>query len=126
MINKASYYAHRLAIFYVNGSFPDCIIDHWDQDKDHNSWENLRHASYAQNFANTKLRSTNKSGYRGVYQLKGSSRFYAEICIKGENIRLGSFKSPEEAAEMYNNKAFEIYGEFYNNVNTLQHNEVII
>ncbi len=50
------------------------------------------------------LKSTNKSGYRGVSKCK--SGYIAQICKDGKFIHLGRFKSPRLAAIRYDIEAF--------------------
>lgn len=52
------------------------------------------------------------SKYKGVSYCKQTSKWKAQIRIKGKQTNLGRFKSEEEAAEVYNKKAFEYFGEF--------------
>lgn len=42
--------AHRLAWFYVHGSWPSGIIDHKDGNKDNNKIKNLRDTSQAEHY----------------------------------------------------------------------------
>jgi hypothetical protein len=56
------------------------------------------------------LRKTNTSGYRGVRKL-GKDRWYAQIHINREqNIYLGTFNSPEDAARVYDRAAVDRCG----------------
>jgi group I intron endonuclease len=50
------------------------------------------------------------SQYVGVRKRRGYT-YQARIYYKGEEIYLGSFKTEEEAAEAYNKKAIELYGD---------------
>jgi hypothetical protein len=93
------YYAHRLAWLYVYGEWPDGIIDHIDRDPLNNRIQNLRVATAAENTMNSKLRSTNKSGVRGVYYEKQTRKWRAAIKISGQSIKLGRYEELEDAAE---------------------------
>jgi HNH endonuclease/AP2 domain-containing protein len=56
------------------------------------------------------LRKTNTSGYRGVRKL-GKDHWYAQIHInKEQNIYLGTFNSPEDAARVYDRAAVDHWG----------------
>lgn len=56
------------------------------------------------------LRKTNTSGYRGVRKV-GEDHWYAQIHInKEQNIYLGTFNSPEDAARVYDRAAVDHWG----------------
>ena len=56
------------------------------------------------------LRKTNTSGYRGVRKV-GKDHWYAQIHInKEQNIYLGTFNSPEDAARVYDRAAVDHWG----------------
>jgi len=56
-----------------------------------------------------KRKTSSKSGYTGVYL--ENSKFRAIITIEGKAVHIGMFDSPEKAAEAYNKRAKEIYGD---------------
>jgi len=104
------YLAHRVAWFYMTGEWPE-EVDHINGNPSDNRWENLRLATHRQNLANTGLRATNSTGYRGVSKNRG--KYQAQIRIDGKRIMLGRFDTPEEASEVYEAKARELFGEFH-------------
>ncbi len=59
--------------------------------------------------ASRKRKSSSKLGYTGVYQ--ENNRFRAVISKDRRSIHIGMFATPEEAAEAYNKKSRELYGE---------------
>src|SRR5580704_1773693 len=61
------YRAHRLAWFYVYGEWPTNEIDHINGKKDDNRIVNLRLADKQKNQANSKRRSTNTTGFKGIF-----------------------------------------------------------
>ena len=56
--------------------------------------------------------SNNKSGFKNVCQEKRSGRYYSYIATKGYRQRLGTFDTPEEAYEVYKEKALELFGRY--------------
>jgi hypothetical protein len=110
-INYKKYYLHRLAYLWMTGDLPK-FIDHIDGDPGNNAWGNLRMATHAQNLRNTKLRSTNRSGFKGVAWNFAVSKWTAQIVTNGKKTHLGCFSSPEEAAAAYADAAKLHHGEF--------------
>ena len=97
---------HRLIL-----DFPeDKSIDHINGNGLDNRKENLRICSHKMNMANQRVRSNNKSGFKGVH--KQGEKWVASICSNYKINYLGIFNTPEEAASVYNNKAKELFGEF--------------
>ena len=110
-INKVTYKAHALAIFYVTGSWPDSDIDHINRIRDDNRFENLRVVSRSQNMQNLSLASSkNKTGFVGVYIDK--NKFGAQISLDGKKMHLGLFDTPKLAhcAYLSAKKEFHITG----------------
>lgn len=82
---------------YIDG----LSIDRIDNNKGY-SFDNCRWVSSNIQSRNTrKLKSTNKSGYRGVYLKKGTKKWYSSIAVNYEKIFLGSYNTPIEAAKAY-------------------------
>ena len=80
---------------YLSGSNQ---IDHVNCERSDNRMCNLRIASNSENMMNTKLRSTNTSGFKGVWFDKQQSLWIAEIWKDGVKHRVGKFSSAEEAS----------------------------
>jgi hypothetical protein len=111
-LDGVRYYAHRVAWFYVYGQWPALNIDHADLDRSNNRLANLREATQSQNVANSSLRRTNSSGFKGVYQSKATGRFHAQITVDGRTHYLGNFPSRERAAAAYADAASQRFGKF--------------
>ncbi len=106
---------HRL----IMNTPPNMEVDH----KDHNGLNcqkyNLRNCTIKQNRRNKK--ASGRSRYIGVSINK---RGYITSRIEKDNIHfyLGSFKTEEDAAMVYNKKAIELFGEFAN-INLIEVND---
>lgn len=110
--NKQKYAAHRLVWLYVYGEWPENEIDHINRVRHDNRLCNLREATHSQNMANHAIRSTNKTGFKGVYFDKFCGKYRATCSVDGKRFYLGSFNTVEEAAIAYDEKAKELQGEF--------------
>lgn len=105
------YPAHSLIWLWCHGVYPD-EIDHINRNKHDNRLENLRVCSRSQNTGNVGLRSTNVTGYRGVWFAKHAGRWRAAIKINGRSKHLGYFGTAQFAAIAYNIAARKHFGEF--------------
>lgn len=97
---------------YVTNALPGEEVDHKDGNKLNNTKENLRRCTKAQNMCNSVKYSTNKSGYKGVSFHKRSGKWQSTIMKNQKKIYIGLFDTPQEAAQAYDNKAKELFGEF--------------
>lgn len=104
--------AHRLAWFYVTGSWPKAEIDHKDTVRSHNWWTNLREATTQENGANRKRNKNNTSGYKGVYWSNQRKMWAAKINPNRKQVNLGFHKTPEDAHGAYKRACIKYYGEF--------------
>lgn len=81
----------------INSTPDGMVTDHINRNKLDNRRSNLRTASKSTNGFNTELRSTNKSGHKGVYWEKWSARWRAEIKVNYKKKSLGRYKSMNDA-----------------------------
>lgn len=102
------------------------LVDHWNQDKLDNRRCNLRAATRTENEANKQKRRTHKkkdgttapySKYKGVTFIKDRPRPWRALISKlvdGKTkvMHIGVYATEWEAAEAYNNRAYELFGEF--------------
>lgn len=96
--------AHRLAWLYMTGEHPMGVIDHKDGDSLNNRFDNLRDVTQAVNLQNQrKARSVSTSGVLGVYLDKRRGVWVSDIGFDGKRIRLGAFKTIEDAQAAYLN-----------------------
>lgn len=111
-LNGKKVLLHRLiaTAFIPNPEAKPCV-DHVDGDKLNNSVDNLRWATNSENKRNTGSYRKVSSLPRGVYQ--SGKRFQAHIKCEGKQYYLGSYETPEEASEVYEATAQDLYGEFY-------------
>lgn len=112
-IKNQTFKEHRVIFLLVNGYIPK-FIDHIDGNKSNNKIENLRECSISTNMANVGLiRPTRKEKFKGYNRVKRlKSTYQARIRFNGKFIHIGMFKSEEEAARAYDEKARELFGEF--------------
>ena len=110
-IDRKKFYIHQIAWFYMTGEFP-LEVDHRNRVKTDNRWDNLRLGSHAQNMANCELRSSNKTGFRGVSKDPRRDKWRARVFRNSKEIWLGYYDTPEKAALAYNEAALKLYGEF--------------
>ncbi len=97
-IDGKLYRAHRLAWLYVEGYFPEHVIDHKKGNKADNRWKKIRHVTQSCNMQNSKLSSINKSGFRGVSWCTRRSKWKASIQVHKRGIHLGYHKEILDAA----------------------------
>lgn len=106
------YLGHRLAWFYVKGVWPSHWLDHINGDRTDNRIENLREVSAEQNSRNSRLRSDNTSGYKGVSFDKSSKKWVARIIVNYRQNVLGYFENMEDAIAAYGRASTEHHGDF--------------
>ena len=90
------------------------VVDHIDGNGLNNRRSNLRICTPRQNQWNRCPLKTRKqtSPFKGVQYPTGKSRPYARIQYNGKTIHIGVFDSEVEAAQAYDRKAVELFGEF--------------
>lgn len=93
--------AHRLAWFYVHGTWPAGEIDHINGDRSDNRIANLRDATTSINQQNQRQARTNNrsSGLLGVTRKR--SKWQAQIETNGRNVFLGCYSTKEDAHLAY-------------------------
>ncbi len=94
--------SHKLAWIISNGEIPKGLqIDHINRNRSDNRLCNLRAITQMENCHNQTLRSTNVSGYTGVFWHNQSKKWRSKITINYKHIHLGGFDTKEEAYQAY-------------------------
>lgn len=111
-IDNVGYKAHRLAWAWMTGVSPVAQIDHRNIKHDDNRWANLREATNSQNVMNSRLRSDNKSGVKGVRFCSIKNRWVAGGALAGRSKTIGTFRTKKEAVVARRKFSKEQYGQF--------------
>lgn len=94
------YLAHRIAWLLIHGVWPEKEIDHINGVRDDNRLINLREVTGAQNCQNKrKPRRDNTTGLLGVRPM--GRKWQARIMTNGKAAYLGTYETPQLAAEAY-------------------------
>jgi len=99
-IFDSHYAAHRIIWAMAYGSDPGGLeVDHRDTNPSNNRLDNLRVATPSENCCNTKKRSDNTSGSKGVSWAASRSKWDARVTFKGKTKVIGRFRC-KAAAEI--------------------------
>jgi HNH endonuclease/AP2 domain len=109
------YKEHRIIVLYMLGKFPskDAQVDHVNQIRDDNRWNNVRIVNHTTNSMNMSTYTNNTSGVMGVSWHKKQQKWSARIMVNKKPIQLGSFEDKEEAIKV-RKEAEQKYG-FHDN-----------
>lgn len=105
---------HRAVFLYFNKYLPK-NVDHINGTRSDNRIENLRAATVQQNNMNRFPTKNKKCKFKGVLKYKNTDKFLSVIKINRKSISLGIFDTEYDAHVAYENKAKELFGEFYKN-----------
>ena len=86
------------------------MVDHKDGNPLNNKRDNLRLCTPSQNTKNSRIRSDNSSGFKGVR--KKGKKWLAHITYEGKKRPLGSYSDKIEAAKAYDKAADNHHREF--------------
>ena len=98
---------HRYILNYDD----ELIVDHINRNPKDNRKSNLRIATHSQNLMNTKTRSNNTSGVKGVWYSNTHSRWVAQITVDGK-VRCKYLRTKDEAIQKRKEMELEYHGEF--------------
>lgn len=106
---RQSKYVHCMIweAFIGEIGYPDKMIDHIDRNRSNNRIDNLRLVDARTNTHN----KNNNSEFIGVRKV--CNKYHAIIKIKGFAHHLGSFESPEEAYNLYNEAIVHLETDFH-------------
>ncbi len=110
--NGKTIYLHRAVWLYFHDELPR-MLDHRDGDTTNNRIENLRRCTPEQNQHNSKRKSNNKSGVKGVCFCDMYRKpWRARITVQKQVVLLGYYATLAEAAEAYREGALRLAKEF--------------
>lgn len=98
---------HRFVLDYTG----ELLVDHINRNPLDNRKSNLRLVTRSQNIQNTKIRTDNSSGVRGVFYDKSSNKWVAEITFNKKRI-YKRFKTKEEAIQTRIELELKYHGEY--------------
>lgn len=103
------FYMHR---FLLGLEDKTLVVDHKDRNGLNNTRENLRVCTKTQNMQNSKSKSNNKHGLKGVHYHAQTGLWHSHIRHEGKRKSLGYFSTKEEAHKAYCDAANIMHGEF--------------
>lgn len=105
------YTEHRLAMFYVNGTWTE-FVDHINGVRSDNRMANLREATPLSNSWNSALRRNNTSGYTGVCWHKQNRKWKVQLQFKGKSYSFGLYDDVHEAGKVADRERENLHKEF--------------
>ncbi|MFA5378813.1 MAG: HNH endonuclease [Dehalococcoidia bacterium] len=98
-IDRKQYGAHRLAVLYVEGYFPEETVDHKNRIRSDNRYKNLQQATFQCQNRN-KSYIQNSSGVTGVCWAARAGRWMSYIMVDGKSKTLGMSEEFLEAVAL--------------------------
>lgn len=105
-----TYLESNVIWFLRNGVWELATIEHKDGNPANNDPSNLRLSSHAENMRNTKVRTDNTTGAKGVYRMR--KNWQVKIDANGKTYVAGTFKSFETAKIVRKLAEQRFHGEF--------------
>lgn len=88
------------------------VVDHINGDGLDNRRKNLRVCTYSENAMNSKVKSSNKSGFKGVYWSNQMGKWAAQITVMYKTKHLGYFSKIKEAINKRKEAELDFFGEY--------------
>lgn len=88
------------------------VVDHVNGDTLDDRKSNLRVCSQRENLFNRKLNKNNHSGYKGVFWSGKHNKWLSQLQTNHKVYYLGLYSDKVKAAEAYDRKAIEFFGEY--------------
>lgn len=107
-IDGRLYYAHRLAVLLMTGTWPPHQVDHVDGRRTNNAWSNLRLATVAENAQNRSAQRNSATQHIGVSYAASRCQYIAQIHRHGRRRTIGWFDTADEAFAAYKRAKAEI------------------
>lgn len=102
---------HHLVWFLCHGVWPECELDHKNQDKCDNRIENLEYSDRTNQQLNSSRQHIKSNKLpRGVYRRRKQWSYEATITLKGKSNYLGTFPTLCPAFEAYKTEYTKHYG----------------
>ena len=110
---------HKIHRLVANAFIPrvdttKTYVDHIDNNRINNTISNLRWCNFQENHFNRQLSSKNTSGIKGVSWDKHRQKWIAFIKVNQKYYNLGRFANIDDAKQMRQLKAKELFGEYIN------------
>lgn len=107
-----NYLIHRLAWFYVHGTWP-IQIDHRNGDRSDNRLCNLREANNSENQANMSAKSNNTTGHRGISLRRKTYIVQLYKTANGQKKKVSRrFNNLESAIQFSVQQSKQLHGEY--------------
>lgn len=111
-IGRSYYLVHRIIWKMMTGTDPHDQIDHEDTDRLNNRWKNLRPTENGKNIQNSRLRSDNSSGIKGVAWDASHRKWRAVITADMKPYRIGRFETLAQARSAITEARTKLHGKF--------------